>query len=453
MTIKTKYVYRYLARVIVEAVTPLAVGSGERSILSDSLVALDANGLPYIPGTALAGVLRHLSDGDLEDLFGYQSGKEGCGSKIIFSEARMIGHEGKVLDGLVCVDWSNSFYAHFRELPIRQHVRMGHKGTAVKGGKFDEQVVYKGTRFCFEIEMVSEEESVSLFNSLLVKMFTSSFRLGGGLSKGFGEMKVVDCKTKILKLSEKADLDFYLSKSSSLACDWEGDYFSPESVSSDLIRYRVELIPEDLFLFGSGLGDAEADITPVREEVVVWDEDGLPAFSEQLVLIPASSVKGALSHRTAFYWNKLNKHFAENILENELYVGDNNPAVLALFGSENPEFPQRGAVFFSDMFGENSGKDKLINHVAIDQFTSGAIEGALFSEKVIEGNHMRFSLKVDVRSEAYGERLVQEAFELALKDLCSGYLPLGGGVNRGNGCFYGTLWRNDECILGKEAWV
>ena len=39
-----------------------------------------------------------------------------------------------------------------------------------------------------------------------------------------------------------------------------------------------------------------------------------------------------------------------------------------------------------------------------------------------------------------------EAFETALTDLCKGYLPLGGGVNRGNGTFKGSLKKNGETI-------
>ncbi|RMH63953.1 MAG: CRISPR-associated protein, partial [Calditrichaeota bacterium] len=50
---------RYCARVLVEAVTPLKIGTGETVLNIDELVATDANGLPVIPGTALAGVLRH----------------------------------------------------------------------------------------------------------------------------------------------------------------------------------------------------------------------------------------------------------------------------------------------------------------------------------------------------------------------------------------------------------
>ena len=39
-----------------------------------------------------------------------------------------------------------------------------------------------------------------------------------------------------------------------------------------------------------------------------------------------------------------------------------------------------------------------------------------------------------------------KAFETALTDLCKGYLPLGGGVNRGNGTFKGILKKNGEII-------
>ena len=50
---------RYIARFLVEADTPLAVGSGDKDLLTDAPVALDCNGLPMIPGASLCGVLRH----------------------------------------------------------------------------------------------------------------------------------------------------------------------------------------------------------------------------------------------------------------------------------------------------------------------------------------------------------------------------------------------------------
>jgi CRISPR/Cas system CSM-associated protein Csm3 (group 7 of RAMP superfamily) len=66
------YTKKYIARFTIESETPLAVGSGEKDILLDRVVAKDANGLPYIPGTSLTGVLRHAlgNESFVEDVFG-----------------------------------------------------------------------------------------------------------------------------------------------------------------------------------------------------------------------------------------------------------------------------------------------------------------------------------------------------------------------------------------------
>ncbi|HRN05193.1 MAG TPA: RAMP superfamily CRISPR-associated protein, partial [Muribaculaceae bacterium] len=167
MTTK-RYTYRHIVRMTVEAATPLAVGTGKGSdILTDAPVAKDVNGLPYIPATSIAGVLRHAmgyvdnkTDGNP---FGYIDGADnddsGHGSDIIFTDAVMVGKDGKALDGIQNIDWDDEFYRAFQDLPIRQHVRINDKGTAENNGKFDNEVVYKGTRFVFEIELVSDNDN------------------------------------------------------------------------------------------------------------------------------------------------------------------------------------------------------------------------------------------------------------------------------------------------------
>ena len=56
----TIYQYRTLARVLITAESPIRIGSGEKDLVTDSLVIRDSNGLPYIPGSTLAGVIRSL---------------------------------------------------------------------------------------------------------------------------------------------------------------------------------------------------------------------------------------------------------------------------------------------------------------------------------------------------------------------------------------------------------
>ncbi|MGM9745884.1 MAG: RAMP superfamily CRISPR-associated protein [Paludibacteraceae bacterium] len=470
------YSHRFLARIVIEAKTPLAVGSGDKDVLTDALVATDINGLPYIPGTAIAGVVRHMID-EIEKekdperfkklkekqkessaYFGYHDESDGGrGSEIIFTEAKILNSEGKVIDGMNLKAKEDSLLKQYDELPIRQHVRINDRGVAEKAGKFDEQVVFAGTRFCFELEMVAENDVLDNFNKILDQIQSKSFRIGGGTRCGFGEIKVQDLQTRILDLRDDGQRKEYLEKSSELNSDfWHKEYACPneKELSKDWVKYELHLAPEDFFLFGSGFGDAEVDMTPVKEKKVVW-KDGRGELTEELVLIPATSVKGALAHRTAFHYNKLMGVYADNLKteeERKSVVGKNNKAVKALFGSEGEIDKEtnkmrnqvRGNVLFSDVI-EMKPKDKILNHVSIDRFTGGAIDGALFSEKTIYGKGQVFELTILVNEKAFceGEK-IQDAFEDALKDICKGMLPLGGGVNRGNGVFTGSLNRTKD---------
>jgi CRISPR/Cas system CSM-associated protein Csm3 (group 7 of RAMP superfamily) len=216
-------------------------------------------------------------------------------------------------------------------------------------------------------------------------------------------------------------------------------------------EYKLTIQPEDFFLFGSGFGDQDADMTSVKEKKVLWN--GINGqLSEDVVLIPATSVKGALSHRVAYHWNRLNGIFAEKLTtqtERESVVGSKNKAVQILFGYEDQtnRIQQRGNLLFSDIIEDNKAEEKILNHVAIDRFTGGAINGALFSEKATYGKGQTYTMTILAKNEVLeSETTIKEALENALLDISKGMLPLGGGVNRGNGIFTGTLTRNGEVI-------
>lgn len=480
---KIKYTHRYLAQIVIEAETPLAVGSGEKGILTDALVALDSNGLPYIPATSLAGVFKSRfqtvgsKSNSSEDknqeqklsakdrIFGYMNGSKGSGSEIIFSEAKILNSEGKVIDGMDLTAISTDpLLQHFLELPIRQHVRLSEKGVASDSGKFDEQVVFAGTRFCFEIEMVGDGTNFREFESVLLNLFDKSFRLGGGTRSGFGEIKVISLKLLDLDLTKGDDLNMYLAKTSALNTafwtpfkDKSEELEKKKPESTDMKVYQLTLRPDSFFLFGSGFGDDEVDMTPVKAKKVEWGKDNNATMKENLVLIPASSVKGAIAHRVAFHWNRLRGVYAGNLnaagVENA--TGKNNAAVRILFGSEGNskgEGIMRGNVIFSDII-QDPLTDKVFNHVAIDRFTGGSIEGALFNEKATwgKGQTYKTTLSIDesgIRKACEKENLksndspvdcqmVMKALNASISDVCNGMLPLGGRVNKGFGVFKG----------------
>lgn len=436
---ETKYTYRHIARVVLEAETPIAIGTGTSDLLTDAPVVRDINGLPYIPGTSLAGVLRHdlnIAD-DEKSIFGHHDSKGGEGSRLIVTDAVMIGREGTALDGLqVNLNMADNFYKYFVDLPIRQHVRINDKGTAENGGKFDKQIVIKGTRFVFEMELCSDTDDEPTFLQALRQLQTDTFRVGSGTRNGLGKVKVVRLHRAVLNLNAPADLEAYRTKSSNLA-EPLPDCFREEQVDivahdDSWVKYTLRLSPDDFFRFSSGMGDDEADDTPVTEAVVTW-KDGKPTITTQQTLIPATSVKGALAHRTAYHYNKIRQFYVGNP---EAKTGDANAAVVQIFGKTDE--PTRGNILLSDVFAPKADT-KLLPHVKIDRFTCGTIKGALFNEKVTSARGQEYNLEIFVSRKALDDDAVRKAFEYSLQDICDGLLPLGGGVNRGNGIFTGKL--------------
>lgn len=434
----TIYKHRLVARIMLEATSPLAVGSGEKDIVTDAPVVRDCNGLPYIPGTSMAGIIRHSMDPNTaQEIFGYQERDRGEGSKVIISDALLVGIGGKALDGLQELE-ADEFLGHFQVLPVRQRVRITEKGTAAKYGKFDEQVVYTGTRFVFEIELFSEDGNEEVMQNMLGVISSPTFRIGSGTRCGFGAMKVVCIQYRAYDLRKEDDLDAYLCKTSSLSDDFaQAQEIHPEAtLLGGWTKYTLNLVPMDFFLFSSGFGDEEADMTPVRECKIMW-RDGRPLFENACTLIPATSVKGAIAHRVAYWWNKLGGHFVEN---GDAVAPERNIATISLFGTvldEESITPANGNVIFSDVLLEKNDT-KVIPHVKLDKFTGGVMDGALFQEKSVFAKGQTLREVIYVRTDTFKDPMVKEAFERTVSDLCMGLLPLGGGTNRGNGIFTGT---------------
>lgn len=453
----------------VEAATPLAVGTGKGSdILTDAPVAKDVNGLPYIPATSIAGVLRHAmgyvdnkTDGNP---FGYIDGADnddsGHGSDIIFTDAVMVGKDGKALDGIQNIDWDDEFYRAFQDLPIRQHVRINDKGTAENNGKFDNEVVYKGTRFVFEIELVSDNDNDNHIEKAIEHLRYCTLRIGGGTRKGYGRLNVVKCQQASLNLAKPEDLEKYLKKSSSLAEEWAGFTEISETESLDdskWTHYQLKLKPLDFFMFGSGMGDSDADNVYVSELVV---SQGESIDNNKRVLIPGSSVKGAIAHRTAYHYNKIKKRFAGEQKPEDI-TGCNNEAVAAIFGKADGDKFTRGRILIDDIIkgqvkaeadadaGEKATPTaKTFFHNKIYQFTGGTMDGALFQEKVIYDKDAEYTFDIYVETDALKDEVVN-AFEQSLRDICTGLLPLGGITNRGNGIFTGTATKDNEPLWEK----
>lgn len=436
--------HRYLAKFIIEASSPLFIGSGQSSLLKDSLVYKDVNGFPQIPGTTLAGVVRHQLESsiiniDWNNIFG--SSDNLSASRLIFSAGCMLlsnnlCSEGILEDSQVDLEIKNRFL----NLPVRQHVKINHKGVAEKHALFDNEIVYKGTRFIFDVELMGDENDQDAWEMIMQAILNPAFRLGSGTRNGFGDLKVIALEINIFNLTQEKDFSNYLNSNISFNDSLRLKKIDANTtVSNGFSVYEIELTPDATFIFSEGAGDEDVDNRPLVEDIVTYDDNKINFVQRNVV--PGSSIKGALLHRCAYHYNKFKGLFASNTS-----YALTNTAVVELFGSIEDNQATAGNVFFTDFYFEENtiSNNKIFNHVAIDRFTGGGVDGALFSEKVSIGDKdVVFKTKIYVKNSSYSN-FVLDAFENALIDVCKGLLPLGGMTTKGNGFFTGTLKRNGE---------
>ncbi len=482
--------YRYIARIILKAKTGLFVGSGDASLLKDAIVQKDHRGLPMIQGTSLTGVLSHafLDSVDfskefnddkefLIKLWGHQLyGKEkeafeifyqkkypktkeadipkGYGSRLKISSAYLLNHKNEVAEGLEH-HLDETTYNKFDNLPARQHVKITDKGVAKKNGLFNNEVVYAGSRFIFEIELSGNEQDKDSWEAILNQLYQPNFRIGQGTRNGYGSLEIESIKTRIYNLKDNIDFVDYLAFNPSFNAQNKGLNAFKVGKINPILEFHLSLTPDSFFIFSSGSGDEKADNKPVEEDKVIYEADKI-AFVKY-TLIPASSIKGAIAHRTAFHYNKLNGFYAGS---DKAKFGNDNEAVRQLFGFEAKDSEkkenegQRGFVTIDDFYfdAEEAKNEKLFNHVAIDRFTGGAMDGALFSEKVSNLSNRKegFKFSVFVSKADFEDENIIKSLEDALKDICKGLLPLGGMTNKGHGIFTGKLLKNGTEIYRYE---
>lgn len=467
----------HLLRIVLELRSPLALGSGQSASEFDAPCALDANGLPYIPATSLAGALRAWVESSPSNdpwsgipWFGYigssdwggsDAGK-GLTSPLRLSHAHIHNSRNEVQDGLVLPSsWQKDAILGplASSLPHREHVRINHRGTAADKGKFDRSFVPRGHRFTFQMEIVprADEEQLwpQLKDCILAALGDGSICLGGAQRAGFGRVQAVEAWSQCIDLRDSVQreqlrlwrkLDSRLPDTARLPVKSSSE--SSSSAPRRDVHIAIPLLACDYWQVGSaanglqapGATENAADDTPYREQYVRWISGS--GKLDHTWMVPGSAIKGAIAHRTAFHLNRLEQRWAGQ-------EGETAPleAVWALFGQEaddsQPAEAGRGAgaVWIDDAVPGGSPQLVRKNHVRLDRFTAGAYGGALFSQDVLYGGKLLVSLRL--RSAALmhlcpdpqKRNCVMQAFRSALLDLAESRLALGAGSAQGLGYF------------------
>lgn len=491
--------YFHLARFTLEAQTALSINTGSPDGVFDTALVRDANGLPTIPGTSLAGVLRHLfqdTQGELaaDALFGVEGGggshAEGRASRVQVAWGCILNAKGVPVEDLALGDRERALSADAilepllrqREVPlVRNRVRIGHRGAAADTGKFDRAVLPAGYRFACELSLFDASDRPADWTQLLELLADPRLRLGGATRAGLGRMTLKSLATRCFDLKDHekngdaADFRKLGRGIGDTAGLTQADLAKTPAVApKGWVALDLQLTARDFWRIGQGNTsirpqdrkgpqEKESDALPVLEPCVTWTSPTQAEFGLNLPLAPGSAIKGALAHRIEFYANcgepADSPRWADNHPDG-LDDWDQPPArdqandtrhgaVKALFGYSKERAAageatgQAGRVFIDDarvtLGPAEVGK---LMHNAIDRFTGGVRERLLFGEDLLWRTPIKIQILIDTRASKQTDpdalRQGLTALRLALRDLLEGRLALGAGAGKGHGYFEGA---------------
>lgn len=423
----------YIARFILQTKTPLHCGGGSDPSL-DQPVNRDSYGLWRIQGSSVAGILRsYIKDAEpeLEDiLFGHQnrnfSSLDQSASLVWCSDASLLDFD----DDFAFKKIASGKDIGFGVGPfVRDHVNIDlEKGTATDGGKYDEEIVPPGVKFAIELKLDGWNEELSADKSDAFLKLCSAIKqglitFGGKTVSGYGKVVCTYAEVKELNLKNKDDLETYLNLSDSpVFADNEGhsvellkvDDFTSKDGSLYTGKLVLPLVSNGPILVGgTNSKDSEVDMvclmTPILDDK---KKDYIYKYT-----IPGSSLRGVIRHRVFDILKALDK---DNESSDELN---------SIFGSVSGKNGSAGHIKCSDIYLDVD-KAQHVQHVAIDRFTGGAIDGALFDEAPVWESGLLLKTEIEFTDlTAFQTAVLMHA----LLDICTGDAPIGGGTNRGNG--------------------
>lgn len=406
----------HVRRFVLEANALVMIASGGDDPLLDTLLARDANGLPMIPATTLAGAIRaQMDDNDAKRLFGFQGITSGQRSALIFTDALAHCADDRPRDGWQTLPDDSVVKWLMQDSPItRQHVRLDEYGVTQGEGKFERSAVPAGTRFTFEISHWGPPDETA------AKIVRKGLFLGGAKRSGYGGFDCVKEGGASFDLKKANEADAYRCYAA-MRLDQEPDF------DMNLLEETVEGAPgwhlrgtiEGPLLIGAPRKDGRGGRQPYSEARIDWGTKGATICQPQPI-VPGSAIKGPLRHRTRFYLHKQG-------------VEDADAQIDTLFGSASSGTRGRaGQLRFYDAV-VHGGAPITLAHVSLDRFTGGARDksGALFSDDML------WRPELEIRIDRLGDISTEagSAFKAALDDLRRGVLGIGAEWGEGAGVF------------------
>ncbi len=393
---------------------PLRLSNGENEI-TDSELMLDGRGLPFIPGTSFAGVLRSMvSDAKLAvELFG--SDREMHCKNGAEIPSRVIVSDAVLPDG-----------AKVR-LSTRDGVGINENGTAMGKAKYNFGVAETDECYTGIIELVHGEadDAAECLNELMGRLAAQGISFGARTTRGYGHMNAEIAKKSFCmpdQISEWLDFDPFEAGAFDDALLVERS--SAMRRSGRTIRAELEMKGSfSVRVYSSAAG--EADFAPLS------NINGRP-------VIPGTSWAGVFRHHML--------KLAEETGRSELKSRINE-----LFGAADDGI-KRSSISFMET--EITGGTLVTTvRTALDRFTMAPKNGALFTSAVCNGGEGM----LEIRTQDHIDEALWSLLMTCLDDLNMGLLTVGGSSSIGLGIARIKQLRingvssDDACMNDKEV--
>lgn len=368
-------------------VSPLAVGSGANRN-TDRDVAVDSKGNPFIPATAIAGVLRsYIKESFPEkenEIFGSLEEKD-SDSKVRFYDA-------------VCSSGRNGYFVTSRDC-----VHLAEK-VAVNKEKFNMEAVETGAGFEGFVELLCED-SAPYIEAALAALHCGRIALGSKTSRGYGRVNLSVCKLCFTSTEKWLDFDMFD------ASQWEGA--DEVSVVGNIpsFGFSINLRP----IGGISIREYTTEVSQGGGYSPDYKSMSLHSVKENgetVAVIPGTSWAGAFRSR-----------FSE-------VAGTELTEKIFGFIKKGTGETQKSKICFSESRLSN-GTYKIYSRNAINRFSGATKDGALYTEKT----YYYGKTKLEISFSEQPPKEAVFALGVCLADLHNGFLAVGGLTSVGRGLF------------------
>ena len=393
--------------------SPLALSSGE-SIQTDRDVARDGSGKPYIPASSIAGVFRELfarenGEEKTNDYFGMvevNKGQKADDAKDYFNqiESRIVFYDACII---------NEDY----HVSIRDGIGLDENKNVIKGAKYDMEILETGASFVTYLEQDYYDEEDEDVSGKVAEYFKNGrISFGGKAMRGYGEISCDSVEEISFRFPDDANkwLEFDVFGEDGV---WRHIELNSERTGEVSVRLKQR----------GGISIKKYTTEPSTSEFTNPDMKQLTIHDnndkEGIPVIPGSSWAGAFRQRMR-----------------ELGMDDETDKyVFGYVRGDGKDDKAKSRIRFNESKIEN-GSWLTLSRNAIDRFTGGAKDGALFTERGYYNGETELIIGWDERPDKsstknYDLDKARNCLASALADLNYGFLSIGGETSIGRGLF------------------